>query len=209
MKSNLSPLSTRLRLLALIHVALLFVLSGIADAQVSYDELLQGDLGQPSAPTDIGALLLGTNTVSGRLENQSGFDADAFSFQIPVGLAVTDFSFTALTGDGHFLAVSQGAINEFSASENLIATLISDTDVGTNLLDGSLNSFGGSGVAGSLEAGSYSVWFQETDGSDVDYSLAITTVSTASIPEPSSSIFLFGALVMAGARRTRARFMSA
>ena len=174
------------------------------NAQLSYAEIVQGDLASPSMPTDIGVLLLGVNTVTGQLENVStGFDPDAFSFQIPDGLEVSDLSMSILTGDARFLAISEGAISEFVGSENLFTTLISESDVGTNILDGTLNDFAGSGVPGNLGPGSYSVWFQETDGSDVDYSFAITTVSTASVPEPGSVALLCVSMLAAGLRRRR------
>lgn len=174
-----------------------------ADAQLFYSESVDGDLGMPSAPTSIGVLLLGTNTVSGRLENESGFDRDAFSFEVPDGLEVSTLSMSSLTGSSRFLAVSEGAISEFDASGNLFTTLIGQSDVGINVLDGNLNRFGGSGVAGNLGAGSYSVWFQETDGSNVDYSFAITTISAASIPEPGSLAIVCSGMMLVGLRRNR------
>ena len=204
MKQSLNQLHFSLRSFAIISVAFLFVLASTANAQLSYNELVLGDLGVPSAPTDIGALLLGMNVVSGRLENEAtGFDPDAFSFEVPADLEVVDLTMTGLTGNARFLAVSQDAISEFDASGNLFTTLINESDVGTNILNGTLNNFGGSGVAGNLGAGTYSVWLQETDGSNVDYSFAITTVIAEAIPEPGSFTLISGGLLIAGLRRTR------
>jgi hypothetical protein len=181
-------------------VAATLSIAGV-EAQISYVELSQGDLGPPDLPTDLDQLSLGTNTVTGQLQNRSGFDPDAFSFLVPEGLEVSEISMSSLTGDRRFLAINEGPVSQFSANENLFTTLIGQSDVGTNILSGSLNSFGGLGMPGNLGPGRYTVWFQETDGFDVDYSFAITTVSTATIPEPSAGMLLSSMLVLVALKR--------
>lgn len=168
-----------------------FIVAHAAQAQIDYSESIDGDLGGPSAPTDLGVAGLGLNTVSGTLLNSVSFDPDAFSFTIEAGQQLDTLSFSSMEGSNHFFAFNDGPLDQSSAGGNLIATLISSTDVGTNILDGSLNSFGGSGLSGGpLGPGTYHVWFQETNGSDNDYTIAFTT----SIPEPASAsvILLFG-----------------
>ena len=143
-------------------------------------------------PTAVGVLGLGANSVTGML-NVNEFDPDAFSFSVPAGQELTNLYFANLTGFNRFFVFNEGALDTSNAYGNLVTTLISTTDVMTNILDGSLNSVGGSGVSGPLGPGSYEVWFQETDGSVVDYTI---NLETSVVPEPGAlALVLLGGFV--------------
>ena len=176
-----------------------------AHGQINYDESVNGDLGTAQSPSNLGAAGLGANNVSGTLFNSSNFDPDAFSFTVGAGLQLDSLSFTSMDGAGsHFFAFNDGPLSTGSGAGNLISTLINAGDVGTNILDGTLNSFGGSGLNGDpLGPGTYYVWFQETAGSDHNYTIQFTT--SQAIPEPATaSLIMLGALGL-GIFNTRRR----
>jgi hypothetical protein len=175
--------------------------ANIGQADIAYSEASDGDLAGPATPTPLGTIDLGLNTITGQLSNSAGFDPDAFSFVVAGGQQLDSVSFTTVNGSGHFFAFNDGPLSQFNGSGNLISTLLGNGDIGTNILDGSLNSFGGSGLSGGpLAAGTYNVWFQETGGATVDYSLAI---STSAVPEPSSAAMIFAAAAVLASRRRR------
>ena len=64
-----------------------FVLAnvGVAKGDITYDESIDGDLGAPAAPTDLGLAGLGLNTVTGQINTNMNFDPDAFSFTVDAG----------------------------------------------------------------------------------------------------------------------------
>ncbi len=178
----------QLMTLRLAATALMFLFAvGVTSAQVNYDEATDGDLGDPATPTALGVLGLGSNSVTGTLDNPNGMDPDAFSFSVMAGQQLTGLYFSSMTGINRFFAFSDGPVSTTDPEENLVSTLISSTDVMTNILDGTLNNRFGSGVSGPLDAGSYHVWFQETDGTSVDYSI---TLQTAAVPEPGTLALL-------------------
>ena len=165
-------------------------------AQVVFGEAANGDLGDPidGAPTILGELGIGVNTVSGSLDNTFTFlDRDAFTFTVADGQQLDSLLFTSLDGDGRFYALSNQntALSTTTANGNYYTSLVGASSIGVNLLDGTVNDLRspGSGESGPLAAGDYTFWFQETDFSVASYSLSLTT-STA-VPEPSSILVLF------------------
>jgi hypothetical protein len=195
-KMNLSIKSSLSALTAIL-------LSANSFGQINYVESISGDLGVPATPTNLGSAALGLNTVSGRLNNTAGFDPDAFVFTIDAGMQLDMLSFTSMSGTGnHFFAFNDGPLNTGSGAGNRISTLIGTAGIGTNILGGTLNSFGGSGLSGApLGPGNYRVWFQETAGTDHNYS-----ISFRAIPEPSAVVMLstVGLALLAGRRRKMA-----
>ena len=182
----------------------------VVSAQIFFDETISGDLGDPTdgSTTILGLLGLGGNTVSGILDNDfsgpnNGLDRDSFTFTVAQGQQLDSLSFTALNGGFHFYALSNQdtAVSTNSGGDNYYASLIGDESIGVNLLDGTVNDSGGAGGTGPLAAGDYTFWFQETDFSIVNYSLALTT-STA-VPEPCSTLVLLcsGGLICLRRRR--------
>ena len=175
------------------------------NAQVFYTEATSGDLGDPvdSSPSILGLLGLGLNTVNGSLDNTATIlDRDAFTFTVASGQQLDSLSFTSLTGDAHFFALSNqnAPVSTFSASGNYYTSLIDSGNIGVNLLDGTINIFqSGPSPSGPLGPGGYTFWFQETDGSVVPYGLSLTT---SSVPEPSA---VLGLLVAGGLMCLRRR----
>lgn len=190
-----------------VAIAALIMCTSIASAQFPYSETLSGDLSEPSAPSNLGALPLGTSTVTGTLDNSAGTDPDAFSFNVAAGHLLTKLEFTQLDdvgfGSGHFFAFSNSntALNTGSADGNRYSSFVTDQTVGINILDGTVNTFGGTGGSGPLGAGTYNFWLQETNGSNQNYTVALTT--TTAVPEPSSVVFMVGSAGLMLLRRRR------
>lgn len=189
----------------LLAVLVSVVFAGISSADINYNESINGDLSNDTAaPTDLGIVDLGKNVISGLLENSVNFDPDVFSFTVEAGLQLDDVSFTSMTDSQaeHFLAFNDGLVS-MSPGDNLITTLLDSSHVGLNFLDDTLpNTYGGSGVGGGpLSAGTYHIWFQETDGVDYDYTISIST--SAAIPEPGSAmiVMFMGVCALASRRR--------
>ena len=182
------------------------VFSDLASAQINYDESVSGDLSTPQAPSDLGAAGAGVNTVTGLLFNTNDFDPDAFFFTVGAGLQLDSLMFTSLDGSGnHFFAFNDGPLSTGSGAGNLISTLINTADIGLDILDGTDNIFGGSGLNGDpLGPGTYYVWFQENGGTDHNYTIEFTL--SQSIPEPASTtLFLLAGAFGLGLRRKNRR----
>ena len=151
--------------------------------------------------------------MSGTVNTDGSFNPDAFAFEVASGHELSSLSFTNLTGLTHFFAISDGVLDQGDAAGtgNLVSTLVSSPDdVGVNILDGSLNSFGGSGITNPLSSGTYNVWLQETIGSTVvEYTISL---QTSAVPEPTGvTATLLGGLLLLGfcRRRQTARKRSA
>ena len=193
--------------LALLAVTL--TIQSVVSAQITFGEAADGDLGDPTdgTITILGELGLGVNTVDAFLDNDfgpNGLDRDSFTFTVAEGMQLDSLSFTSMVGGGHFYALSNkdAALSTTTGGGNYYASLVGDDSVGVNLLDGTLNDSGGSGGSGPLEAGDYTFWFQETDFSRFNYSVSLTTTSTA-VPEPSSASVLLCSGLMCWGRRRR------
>ena len=178
-------------------------LSSTATAAVIYDEA-SGDLSGTTTPTPIGTLALGDNTVVGVLNNTAGFDRDVFTFTVAAGQLLSAISVDSMTGTNHFLALDDGSTLDSvtDASVLLGSLLIGSPEVGTDILDDLAGGtgFGSPGFVAPLAAGDYTFWFQETNGTDVDYSF---TLSTTAVPEPGVGVLGLLALVALAARRGR------
>lgn len=188
-------------------VTVLTATATLAQAQVNYDESVSPDLSALSgAPSVLGPLGLGLNSVTGEINEGSTAGAggsDVFSFTVPSGQELASVEFTQLGGDNHFFGFSNvnAAIDATSAAGNRYSTLLGSPEIGTNILDGGLNSFGGSGGSGNLGAGDYTVYFRENAAGTFSYSLALTTV--AAVPEPGSLSLLIAGTALVGLRRRR------
>ena len=179
-------------------------------AQVTFNEIANGDLGDPidALTTLVGDLGVGVNTVDGSLDNTFTFlDRDAFTFIVPDGLQLDSLSFTALDGDDRFYALSNRntALATNTAGGNYYTSLIGADSIDVNLLDGTVNSLKPAGLSesGPLAAGEYTFWLQETDFSVASYSLSLTT--SVAVPEPSPTLILFcsgGVIFLSQRRRT-------
>jgi hypothetical protein len=193
-------------------LALTTCIPSVVSAQIAYDEITSGDLGDPidGAPTNLGVLGPGVNTVFGTLENAFNpvtfLDRDSFTFTVADGLQLDSLLFTSLDGGSRFYALSNrdSALSTTDPSGNYYTSLVGANSIGVNLLDGTVNNYGSPGGSGPLAAGDYSFWLQETDFTTPSYSLSLTT--SAAVPEPGSTFALLcgGGVLLLRRRRTLA-----
>lgn len=151
---------------------------------VDYDELMMGDLSDDQfAPTDIGVLTTGSNTVTGSTTN-APLDRDFWTFTIAPGDELTGIVIDSFgpRENNSFIALVSGT--EFTTIEDasgyLGATLIGNASFGAGVGDNVLPNIGqallgGTGFTGSIGPGTYSLWFQET-ADVIDYSFDLRVV---------------------------------
>ena len=176
-----------------------FMVVGSAQAVTIFDEAVDTDLsGDLSAPTVLN-LGLGENTISGSIGLSGGTgatdgtDADYFTFTIAPGIELTSITVDNYTGnDGGISFLGFVADSSFGGQTG--------DDIDGSVLFGASSGEIISDLTGStsLGAGDYSFWLQETADVTPGYSLTFTTV-----PEPSTSLLLGGALCLLGVRRKR------
>jgi len=105
-----------------------------------------------------------------------------------------------VNAEGHFFGINAGLVPADAGADFLVAGLVGNSELDDNLL-ALAPGFGSSGItSGSLGAGSYSVLFNETNGTIVDYEF--TLVTSEVIPEPGST-FLLGLAGLIGLVRRR------
>ena len=148
--------------------------------------------------TSLGSTSLGINTITGQISE--GDDREYFNFTIPSGFQLDSLSLSAVNGDRHFFGINSGAVPADAGADFLVAGLVGDPDLNDNLLT-LTPSFGSSGIdSGTLGAGDYSVLFNETNGSVIDYEFRLVTSQV--VPEP-SSVFLLSLTGLMGLVRRR------
>jgi len=184
-----------------VFLAVLVLSLGSANAQV-FDESGGDFSNDPAAPTSVGQLFTGLNTISG---NTGSADQDIVTFSVGANDTVTSFVITEFTdAGGHFFGLAEGNTAPATAPEFLYAGLVSSTDAPLQILGssgGSVFGTGGSGVPSLLAAGDYTVFFNETSGASPNYTAEI--VVTTAIPEPGSLAFLSAGLGLIALRRRR------
>lgn len=172
-----------------------------------YNEAVNGDLsGDSLNPTTL-SLSVGSNQIIGSTTGNPNLDRDFFTFDILPGFQLSQVILANYAGldnvaaNQSFLAVQAGSqIESTTVSANtpplLGAALIGaapGTQVGNNVLDdlGASNTVpiqGSSFVgfpSGTLRAGTYTFWIQETVGGIQDYNLDFVVTK---VPEPSTMI---------------------
>jgi len=194
--------------------ALLFAAAGTAHA-FDYSESVSGDLpGTLAASGGLNPLELiatpGINSIS--LGVPAGGDRDYFRFEVPAGYVLSSILHKsyASTDNLSFIGVQGGTqvtvpvplpMSEFpAAAATLLGYLhFGPTTVDTNILD-DLGASGSAvppaiGFTGSLSAGNYAFWIQQTG---VEASYAFDFVLTP-VPEPEQwALMLGGGLLLAG-----------
>lgn len=178
-----------------------------AQAATVWDEAVAGDLANlGTSPTAL-TLGLGANTVRGTTGRISGVvDRDYFSFTLPEGWQLDTLTVlpgsTFLGASGlSFIAVQAGpqvTVNPTggSATGLLGWTHYSENDIGVDILQVMGFGPGASGFSGSLPAGSYSFWIQETGTGTAAYHLEF---GVSAVPEPAAALLLLGGLAALGA----------
>lgn len=196
---------------------LLPLLTTPAFAALTYSEAASGLLSNlPESPTDLGPLGLGNSTISGTInEGALSFtQPDSFQFAVAEGQQLTSLTFQlSSNGPSHFLSLLDASINFVEPGAFLLATLITSTQNGTNILP--LETDGGSfapdaGAVGyelPLPSGSYSIWFQETQRDSENRTLPVDytfQLSTQAIPEPATAaLLMLASSLLLSQRRTR------
>jgi len=186
------------------------VMSG-AHAATAWDETVSGDLAnQGASPTQV-SLGLGSNIVSGTTGRSAGVvDRDYFSFTLPAGWQLD--SLTVLPGttflgasSASFIAVQAGTQVTVNPTGGSATGLLgwwhySENDLGTDILPVIGIGAGASGFFGSLPAGSYAFWVQDTGTGSAAYHFDF---SVSAVPETSTSLLLLAGLAGLGLLRRR------
>lgn len=172
-------------------ITLLTLTMSHANAVTFYSELISGDLsGLITSPTSIGQLNSGQNSIIGSINEGGSFNADVFTFSVESDYTLTSLEFTlSSNNENHFLAMSNETTLDADVDYLLFASLVTNAQNGDNILVTELDGGNQSGVGYSLPlpAGDYSLWFQETSNSTIDYTFTLTTEA---IPEPANSTLL-------------------
>lgn len=152
----------------------------------TFNESTLGDFSNVStAPTSLGQLPLGINTISG---NTGSGDRDIVTFSIGANETLSAFTITEFTqAGGHFFGFAGGNTAPGAGSGFFISDLVSSAETPFTVLGAAGGQFGGTGVPASLGAGDYTVFFNETGGVSPDYSAQLEVTS---VPEPSSVAIL-------------------
>ena len=196
---------------ALLGFMLTFSLS--VNAAVVHDDGAADLSGDPMSPTDLGALMPGSNSVVNGFVLAPSDVRDYFTFSVPtdhlltaINLITYDDLDTPDANDGNrgFAALSLGATSEIpggtTADSFLGGNHLDAVQVGTNLLfDLGLV---GSGISGPLAAGDYTFLVQQTGPNSTGYELDLVV---APVPLPGALILLLsGCGLLPAARKKQA-----
>ena len=176
---------------------------------VAYDEAISGDLGF-SFPATVFTLDVGANTVKGATHfftSNSNTDFDQFAIVVPVGMQVTDITYTfqtqTLPGTNTIVAKSEYRLDNGNASP--VAPFLANLNI--DLLGASPVHPFGSGLP--LGPGTFAVsQFSLTSTGDgggwtADYTWTVDVAANDAVPEP-ATLCLFGTgVALAAVRRRR------
>ena len=189
----------RLLLCALLSTG---ALSG-AHAATAWDESVSGDLANiGTGPTAL-TLGLGTNIITGTTGRSAAgvVDRDYFVFTLPTGWrldSVTMLPGTTFLGPSGlgFIAVQAGTQVTVNPTGGSASGLLgwwhyNQNDMGTDILPSMGSAFGATGFVGSLPAGSYAFWIQETTTGTAAYNFDF---GVSAVPEASSALMLLAGL---------------
>lgn len=177
-------------------------LSG-AQAATAWDEAASGDLANVGTSPTAVSLVPGSNIVTGTTGRSAAgvVDRDYFTFTLPAGWQLD--SLTMLPGTTFlgpsalsFIAVQAGTQVTVNPTGGSATGLMgwwhyNGNDMGTNILPSIGVGPGGSGFVGSLPAGSYAFWIQETGTGSAAYNFDF---SVSAVPEASTSLMLLAGL---------------
>lgn len=202
------PPTSRFPGIALVPFTLLALAGSVHAAD--WNEAVHGDLsGMGLAPTVL-SLAAGSNAVrgtTGRVVAGGPVDLDYFTITVPVGFELSELTVlagTSVLGDGSFIGLMSGSsftvLPTTPTAAGLLGwTLFSETNIGDDLLGFmSTPSFGSTGFASPLPAGSYSFWVQETAVGVSTYALSLTVTA---VPEPSTALSMMAGLALLAAAR--------
>ncbi|MCB1841320.1 MAG: hypothetical protein KDI09_00010 [Halioglobus sp.] len=176
---------------AISTIAVIFT-GATASAGIIYDESVSGDLsGSFTAPTFI-SLGVGANTVVGQMGPNGntgaigGNDADYFRFTLGSGETLDSISVDAYT-----FAPTDPGVSFFGYVMNVVfaGQGIADID-GFVLFNGASGDILDDIAGGSLGAGDYAFWIQETSANTVNYQLTFNTSRASDVPAPAVPLLL-------------------
>lgn len=181
-----------------------------AQAATAWDEAVAGDLSNLGASPTALSFGLGSNVVRGTTGRSAGVvDRDYFRFTLPAGWQLDTLDVLAGTSfvspsDVGFIAVQAGTQVTVSPTGGSASGLLgwvhySENDVGTDILGLLGIGPGASGFAGSLPAGTYSFWIQNTATGVSPYNFDFRV---SAVPElPTTALLLAGVAGLAVRRR--------
>lgn len=187
-----------------------------AQANVAWDEAATGDLSNSGLAPTVVSFVPGDNRLLGSTGRVAGVvDRDYLRFELPAGWQLDTLTlmpgstFLGASGLG-FIAIQAGpqlTVNPTGGSaEGLLGWLhYSENDIGTDILGLMGIGPGAIGFAGSLPAGVYSLWVQDTGSGVADYRFSF---GVSAVPEPPALALWLAALGAGGAwarRRAVAR----
>jgi hypothetical protein len=180
-------------------------------AAVTWDETLQGDLSNDGLVVQTFVLAAGSNQVlgsTGRDVPGGTVDRDYFGVDVPTGHVWTGMTLlpgSGVIGGASFVALQAGSPftvppSTPDASGLMGWWLYGSADVGSDLLPlMAVPSFGSSGFALPLPAGTYSLWVQETGVGSVAYGFDL---QIQAVPEaPMAALWAIGLVALAGGAR--------
>jgi len=203
----------RRSILAALVFALFASISTSANAQVVFDDVNGNASSDGAAPTSV-AFSLGSNIINGTVTSP-GNVRNFYTFTIGAGQELSAINLDAISvvdaagavsSDPGFYALIDGTTgtNPVDGFANLGGDLFAPDRLGEDLLasissDGGIS--GGSGFS-SIGAGDYTFVIQQTGDEVSSFSLDFQ-VTTAAVPEPTSTVLLAGLGLVGLARRRR------
>ena len=202
----------RRTVLSALAVALFAGLATSANAQVVFDDANGNASSNGDAPTQV-TFSLGSNVINGTVTSPSNV-RNFYTFTIGEGQELSAINLDAISvvdaagavsSDPGFYALIDGTTgtNPDDGFANLGGALYDPSSLGVDLLagisDGGISS--GSGFS-SIGAGDYTFVIQQTGDEVSSFSLDFQ-VSTAAVPEPTSTVLLAGLGLVGLARRRR------
>jgi hypothetical protein len=185
-----------------------------AQAATAWDEGASGDFANLGAtPTPI-SLGLGSNLIIGSTGRSGAgvVDRDYFTFTLPAGWqldTITVMPGTVSIGPStiSFIAVEAGTQVLTNPTGGSAAQLLGwwhygPNDIGSDILGVIGLGPGAIGFTGSLPAGSYSFWIQETATGSAPY---VLDFGVSAVPEPAAALMLAAGLAAIGLGRRRTR----
>ena len=202
----------RRSILAALVFALFASISTSANAQVVFDDANGNASSDGAAPTSV-AFSLGSNIINGTVTSP-GNVRNFYTFTIGAGQELSAINLDAISvvdaagavsSDPGFYALIDGTTgtNPVDGFANLGGDLFAPSSLGVDLLAG-ISGGGESSGSGfsSIGAGDYTFVIQQTGDEVSSFSLDFQ-VTTAAVPEPTSTVLLAGLGLVGLARRRR------
>ena len=156
------------------------------DTGTGFDEATSGDISNDAAsPTSL-ALGNGSNVLSGSVVGGDSSDIDYLTINVPDGHVLSAADLISYESGNQISFIGLQAGNTFTESPqdtevgNLLGfTLFGTPNVGSDILQGIGAGDGAQGFSGSLDAGDYTFWIQETSPNESAYSIDLVVEPAA------------------------------